>query len=302
MRLRPYDTGRILLEIDGLGRQEFTAPDLPLSGPFALVSALICYFGVHGFSIEIKTEFPYQSGLGGSGSVAIALMGAMHTALDHEAPRTQLFPSLVQIAHNLEDSLFRNTGMQDQAAALYGGANLWEWQYADCLNFTRHPLVSDLSLLNDHILLAYTGRPHLQTRNGSQMLDKFKETAALGLIVSISEQARRFAESLRSQDYRSAGRALASEYRLRSSLLPVSHADDLELIEMAANARCGVSVTGNGGGGCIWAIGEKHDIADLREHWITAFERRTVGMLLPVNVTGTGLEVNIERTSTHSEL
>ncbi|MEP6787897.1 MAG: hypothetical protein ABJB40_05665, partial [Acidobacteriota bacterium] len=226
-----------------------------------------------------------------------ALMGAIYTALNHEAPRTRDFPGIVQIAHNLEDSLFGNTGMQDQAAALYGGANLWEWQYADRLNFKRQQLVSDLSPLNDHILLAYTGQPHLQSQNGSLMLEKFKETGAMSLLVSISEQARRFAESLKRQDYRSAAAALTAEYHLRSTLVPVLHPDDRELVEMAANAQCGVSVSGKGGGGCIWAIGEKQDIADLKAQWTSAFGRRKAGSLLRVNVTGSGLAVSIERAS-----
>jgi D-glycero-alpha-D-manno-heptose-7-phosphate kinase len=295
VRLRPYSSGRIIVDINGVGRQEFTAPNLPLTGPFALVSALICYFAVHGFHIDISTEFPYQSGLGGSGAVAIALMGAIYTALNREVPRPRHFPAIVQIAHNLEDSLFRNTGMQDQAAALYGGANLWEWRYASRLRFKRRKLVSDLSSLSGHILLAYTGRPHPQSRDGSQMLDKFKETAALSLFVSISEQARLFAEYLGRSDYRSAGKALAAEYELRSTLLPLLIPEDQEFVEMAAKAQCGVSVTGHGGGGCVWAIGEEQDIADLGKEWAAAFERRKMGYVLPVDVAGTGLELSIDR-------
>mgnify|MGYP002785851420 CR=1 FL=1 len=63
---------------------------------------------------------------------------------------------------------------------------------------------------------------------------------------------------------------------------------------MAENTNCGVSVTGRGGGGCIWAIGEKQDIANLKNKWISAFEQRQIGFLLPVNVTGAGLEVRIQ--------
>jgi len=295
--LRPYKTGRIFVALNDLGQQEFTAPDLPLKGPFALVSAIICYFGVHGFYLDIRTEFPFQSGLGGSGAVAVALIGVISTALRQEVPRPRHFPGIVRIAHHLEDSLFGNTGMQDQAAALYGGANLWEWQYSGHLNFKRRQLVSDLSSLNEHILLAYTGRPHLQSQNGSQMLNKFKETAALSLFFSISEQARRFAESIKCKNYRLAGESLTAEYHLRSTLLPVLLEDDLELIEMAANAQCGVSVTGRGGGGCIWAIGEKQDIANLKKLWNSAFERRNKGFLLPFSVTANGLEVNIRPAS-----
>ena len=293
--LKPFNSGRIVVDINGLGKQEFKAPVLPLMGPFALVSAIICYFGVHGLQIEIETEFPFQSGLGGSGAVAIALIGALYTALKNEVPRPRHFPSIVQIAHNLEDSLFRNTGMQDQAAALYGGANLWEWQYSDRLNFRREPLVSDLPSLNDHILLAYTGRPHEHSQNGSQMLNKLKETGSLSILVSISGHARRFAELVRCRDYESAGRSLTAEYHLRSTLLPVLRRDDLELIEMATNAHCGVSVTGKGGGGCVWAIGEKQAIGALKEHWSYAFSSREEGFLLPTKVTPTGLEVTCKQ-------
>ncbi len=295
VRLRPHRAGRILVEIDGVGEEEFTAPQFALKGPFALVSAIVCHFGVHGLHIDIKTEFPFQSGLGGSGAVAVAVIGAICTALNKKAPRIGDFPRIARIAHSIEDSLFGNTGMQDQAAALYGGANLWEWQYGDQLNFRREQLVSDVSLLDEHILLAYTGRPHHQSQNGSQMLDKFKETAALSVFVAISEHARRFAELLKCGNFRSAGESLAAEYQLRSTLLPISLPDDLELIEMAANARCGVRVTGRGGGGCVWAIGEKLDIAELGKQWTDAFERRRVGSLLPCNATGTGLEIRIER-------
>ncbi len=196
--LRPHRSGRIAVNIGGLGKQEFEAPNLPLTGPYALVSAVVCYFAVHGVSITIKTEFPFQSGLGGSGAVAVALIGAIHAALNRRVPPPNEFPRFVQIAHHLEDSLFRNTGMQDQAAALYGGINLWEWRYADRLGFRRRPIVSDLRSLNDHILVAYTGRPHLQYQNGSPVLEKFKETGAIGLLVSISNEARNFADYWRS--------------------------------------------------------------------------------------------------------
>ena len=298
--LRPWTPGKVFVDIKGLGQKEFAPPRLPFIGPFALVSALICYFGVHGLSIEIATEFPFQSGLGGSGAVATALIGAVYTALNNEAPRDPHFSRIAKIAHNLEDSLFGNSGLQDQAAALYGGANLWEWRYDDHLNFDRRELVLDTSSLDDHILLAYTGRPHHNSQNGSQMLDRFKKTRALSLFVAISEHARRFAECLSTGQYRSAGESLMAEYHLRSTLLPVVHGDDIELIEMAADSRCGVSVTGRGGGGCIWAIGDVEDIAQLKDQWIAAFRRRKAGFVLPVRAACSGLEVNVRCESTTS--
>lgn len=291
VRLGPYDPGRVFVDIEGIGTEEFTPPDLPLKGPFALVSALVCYFGVCGFRAEIRTDFPFQSGLGGSGAVTIALIGALTAAIEGKPPETRTFPRLIQIAHNLEDSLFGNTGLQDQAAALYGGVNLWEWQYEDSLRFRRRRVSIRPSALDEHILLAYSGRPHPQSRDGSRMLDRFKETGALSVFASISDQARGFAEALERRDLRSAGECLTAEYRLRSSLLHVLNPADRDLIGLAHESQCGFSVTGHGGGGCVWAIGEKNDIAVLRDKWRQAFETRNAGFLLPVNVTRTGLEV-----------
>ncbi len=292
--LSPFKPGRIGVSIDGVGSSGFPVEELPFSGPYALVSAIACHFGIHGVKIDIHTEFPYQSGLGGSGSVSVALIGSICAALNQQVPKRRDFPRIAKIAHHLEDSLFSNTGMQDQAAALYGGANLWEWDYGDHLGFRRQQLANGRSSLDDHVLLAYTGRPHLQSQNGSQMLAKFKERAALGLFSELSAQARRFADSINDRNYRAAGECLAEEYRLRSTLVPVTDREDLELIKMGSAIGCGVSVTGRGGGGCIWAIGEKSDIADLRRLWSAVFERRGRGALLPAKVTKKGLDVKIE--------
>ncbi len=292
--LRPHRPGLIVVDIDGVGQEEFTAPHLPLTGPFALVSGLICYFGVHGLYVDISTEFPFQSGLGGSGAIAIALIAALSSALCDEVPHVRNYPGMVQLAHNLEDSLFGNTGMQDQAAALYGGANLWEWEYGDRLNFSYQQLVPDLSSLDDHILLAYSGRPHLHSQDGIQMLARFKEKGALDIFALISDKARKFAESLKCEDYRSAGEFLTAEQHLRSTLLPEAPPEDLELIEMATNEQCGVKVTGRGGGGCLWAVGEKKNIENLKKLWTRAFKGRKAGFVLPVKATATGLEVSIK--------
>jgi len=298
--LKPYEPGRIFVDIEEVGERELTVPNLPLKGPFALVSALVAFFGIHGFRVEIGTDFPFQSGLGGSGAVSIALIGAIHTALDGKLPDANDYHSIVQLAHNIEDSLFGNTGMQDQAAALYGGVNLWEWEYSNVLDFSRRPVLSDPSLLDEHILLAYPGRPHPKSRKGSKILDSFKENGALDTFASISDLARRFADHLAAADYRSAGEMIYSEYQLRSTLIRVVRPEDIDLIEMARDANCGVGVTGHGGGGCMWAIGEKDDLDVLRARWTDAFRRRGAGLLLPFRVSSEGLRIE-QRSSDSTE-
>lgn len=295
VRIGPYKTGKILVNIKEIGQREFTPPRFPFKGPFALVSAIICYFGVHGCSIEICTDFPFQSGLGGSGAVAIALIGAFQECLSRNVLRTEEFPSYVRVAHNLEDSLFGNTGMQDQAAAIYGGVNLWEWRYSDHLNFERRQITTDISELNEHILLAYTGRSHELSQNGSRMLARFRSKGDLGPFIAISKHAQDFANALEFKDHRLAGKSLSKAFQLRSSLLPALPPCDLELLDMAQKLNCGASLTGRGGGGCIWAIGEKQDIAELRSQWQQAFEFRQIGSTLSANVTDKGMVVRSTR-------
>lgn len=293
VRLSSYEPGRVRVQIDKVGEREFAAPHMPFTGPFALISALVCHLGVHGLGIDVATDFPFESGLGGSGAVAIALIGAVLAALNKGVPVVRDFPRLMRTAHSIEDALFRNTGMQDQAAALYGGANKWEWQYGDRLGFRRSALLPDAAPLSEHVLVAYSGRPHEETRTGSRLIDKFKETTAIELLVAISEEARKFAACIKRGNYAAAGECLSAEYDLRSTLLPVNRPEDLELIELARDGGCGVSVTGSGGGGCIWAIGEKHDISQVREKWSEHLRLRTSGMLLPVRTTNRGLDVTI---------
>lgn len=293
VELRPHLPGRISVDIEGVGEKEFAVPALPLKGPFALVSALACYFGVHGFRVEIRTKFPFQSGLGGSGAVSIALIGAIRAALEDEAPGPREHDSLVRLAHNIEDSLFGNTGMQDQAAAVYGGVNLWEWDYSSVLDLVRRPIPINPSSLREHVLLGYPGSPHPESRKGSKILDSFKENSALDTFASISETAREFARCLESEDYAGAGECVSAEFELRSSLIRVLRPDDAELVELAGASDCGVGVTGHGGGGCLWAIGEKERIDNLREKWIEAFARRGAGHLLPFDIAEDGLKVSL---------
>ncbi len=40
-----------------------------------------------------------------------------------------------------------------------------------------------------------------------------------------------------------------------------------KLFERAVGLNCGARFTGAGGGGCLWAIGEKDKISDLANAW-----------------------------------
>ena len=75
---------------------------------------------------------------------------------------------VLHLAYHLEDAVSSGKcGIQDQAAAAYGGVHLWEWRYGE-----RGPLFTSTSLLerkaqkelSDRILVAYSGESHVSSR------------------------------------------------------------------------------------------------------------------------------------------
>jgi D-glycero-alpha-D-manno-heptose-7-phosphate kinase len=133
--LEPYTSGKILVESRNFGEQEICVPQLPLSGSLGLVFAILAYFGVHGVRVVINSQSPPHSGLGGSGTVSVALIGALFKTLSLIREEIYNIHDIVLLAHSIEDSLYGNTGLQDQAAAAYGGIHLWEWKFSKFLDF-----------------------------------------------------------------------------------------------------------------------------------------------------------------------
>jgi hypothetical protein len=155
---RAIPPGKILIESKDNGKQEGSKPILPITGPFGLVFAIVAYFGVAGIHITIGSESPPQSGLGGSGAIADAIIGAIRRALSMKNDVPENLHEIVLLAHHIEDSSYANTGLEDQAAAAYGGIQLWEWKYGDCLDYSGQELAMDSSELEKYIALAYTGK------------------------------------------------------------------------------------------------------------------------------------------------
>lgn len=294
--LRPYVSGKILVESRNIGREEANIPVMLLSGRFGLVFAIAAHFGIHGVHIAIESQSPPQSGLGGSGALAVAMIGAVLRALSIQKSESP-YPSqkIVLLAHNIEDSLYENSGLQDQASAMYGNIHQWEWKYDSRLNFSGRKIPFNRTELEDHLLLAYTGKVHPTSQKGSMALQMFKRSGNLELMNHISKQARIFAEAIQFDDYERAAQALSAELALRSRLIPdIIPEDDRVLLRTANGSGCGAKVAGHGGGGCIWAIGTKDAVNETRRQWESIFKNRGSGYLLPVSIATNGMRTHIE--------
>ena len=245
--------------------------------------------GVRGVKAVIEAPVPVRSGLGTSGAVTVAMLGALQAVLQENRDPEDV----VRFAHHIEDSLYANTGLQDQASAMYGGAALYQWRYDGTLAFTREPLVDDGATLARHMVVAHTGTPHASTHSGTLVIEAVKHTGRLAPLIEMSEHARAFADAVRSSAFAEAAEAMNREASVRAAFLrEFSTQEDEELARLGRDAGCGVRVAGRGSGGAVWAMGPEDGITFLRDAWRNVFAERGAGRVLATAPTMDGLRVS----------
>ncbi|MDO8771204.1 MAG: CBS domain-containing protein [Burkholderiaceae bacterium] len=159
--LRKRDDLQVIIHSRDLGAS-LQAPDLQLAlakaGPFGLIQALLKT--VHpdfGFELYLHSDFPMNSGLGGSAVVSAAVLGCFN---QFRQDRWDLH-ELAELAFQAE-RLYLGVagGWQDQYATVFGGFNFMEFRMDQNV---VHPLriqADTLLELEESLVLCDTGSPH----------------------------------------------------------------------------------------------------------------------------------------------
>ncbi len=84
VRLEPHDPGRLAVEAGGLGVEDASLDELPLDGVLGLGFAVLASMGVRGVKAVIEAPVPVRSGLGTSGAVTVAMLGALQVGVAGE--------------------------------------------------------------------------------------------------------------------------------------------------------------------------------------------------------------------------
>ena len=206
------------------------------------------------------------------------------------------------LAHGLEESVAGvPCGMQDQLAAVYGGIHAWKWpQRPDDPPFGKKTLVSETACVdfNHHILVAYCGVPHESKNINAMWIEQFLAGETRSQWIEIVACAQQFASSLESRNLSEAIIAMNREMAIRKKLTP-EVLDDFgdQLVSAAIANQCGAKVSGAGGGGCIWALGQAADIAKLQPLWKKLLEQRADGGLLDVMIDTQGVSSGTDNES-----
>jgi D-glycero-alpha-D-manno-heptose-7-phosphate kinase len=100
----------------------------------------------------------------------------------------------------------------------------------------------------------------------------------------------RLGKALREKNWNEAAGLLREEMKIRREITP----DALtpltgRLIQQAEAAGCGARFTGAGGGGCVWAIGERGPVDDLKIGWKALLSSVKGGGLLDCRVDSEGV-------------
>jgi D-glycero-alpha-D-manno-heptose-7-phosphate kinase len=293
--LEPREEGGIGISSDGFEEQTSAGPENPLDSPFGLFYAAVSYFGFDGIRVYIRSGSPVKSALGGSSTALVALLKALGRASSATGGSKLSKGEILHLGYHLEDALAGgHCGLQDQAAAVYGGVHQWVWQFGNRKSpFVRHPLLDrkGAANLSERILVAFSGQCHVSATTNRKWIGDFLSGRTRSGWIEANRVVHLFAQALREQDWSRAARFLREEMALRreitpEALIPVTG----RLIQQAEDAGCGARFAGAGAGGSLWAIGESGPIQHLKKTWKETLEGVPGGEVLDCAIDPSGVK------------
>lgn len=226
---------------------------LTFEGELGYLKSILHEFRVtHGLSVFTASEIPPGTGLGSSGTVAVALITALATLCEHRTTKQDIaeLASYVEIGKR-----GRPVGLQDQFAAAFGGLNRIEFTSSGT---TVKPLRLRFEVrdrLEKNLLLFYTGA----SRNAATILAEQRDSAARGdaavveNLHGIANDAREVWSALEAGEVNRIGEILDRSWQRKKQLasgISNEHIDRLYQLSLEHGA-IGGKIAGAGGGGFL---------------------------------------------------
>lgn len=231
--------------------QAASLAELKLSGEMDLIVSVIRLIQpTYGFEMEVAADFPIGSGLGGSASVASAVIGCFNEFRADPWDRHQI----AELAFQAERLILSIPGgWQDQYATVFGGFNYMEFtaDHNSILPLRLEPRT--IAELEESIVLCYTGKAH---DSGAIHRDqKVRTTAAGTRAAAAAEKKKILAEEMKRRllrgDVYGYGRLLHQAWLIKRQDSPMITDDELDRLYDYAidNGAVGGKILGAGGGG-----------------------------------------------------
>ncbi|MDB2676313.1 CBS domain-containing protein [Amylibacter sp.] len=222
---------------------------LSQKGPFSLIQSLLDVVRPpYGFELYLNSDFPVGSGLGGSATIAAAVLGCFNMLRNDQWNQHELSEIAFQ-AERLH--LGVAGGWQDQYAAVFGGFNFIEFNSNENI---VHPIRihKDIILeLEECLILCDTGIDH---HSGNIHLDQKEVMTSLSIRKMVSENVdlsyatRNF---LLKGELQKFGECLDKAWQLKRNFSSMISNDYIDKIYKGAisNGAIGGKLLGAGGGG-----------------------------------------------------
>ncbi|MFX0022011.1 MAG: GHMP kinase [Candidatus Hermodarchaeota archaeon] len=242
-----------------------------------------------GFDISIYSELPAGSGMGGSSSLSVALIGALNEYYELDLSKYQI----AQKAYDIERiELKQKGGYQDQFAAAFGGFNFIE--FTDKVNLI--PVNTSREMLNElqfRLILCYVGGSHFSSNIQDEVLKGYKIEKknfieAMQDLKDVAHSMRKIVESNNLNQLNEFGNLLHKGWVAKKSLSDKISNKNIENFYLTSRkfGVLGGKLLGAGGGGHLLLFSE------LKKKYIVIQELKKIGgVIVNFHFNPNGLEV-----------
>lgn len=240
---------------------------LLVDGDLALPKAVLNHFGLDkGLSMFLASEIPPGTGLGSSGSVAVAMVKAISTACGSNLSKEEI----AELACHIEiEQLGMPVGKQDQYAAAFGGLNLITFT-SEGVAVERLNVAPEIGRrLERNLLLFFTG----SSRDSAKILKEQKRSSerddpqVMAALHAVKEMALEVKACFERGDLSRFGELLDLNWQHKkrfASGITNPLIDECYALALA-NGAVGGKITGAGGGGFLMLYCEPEHQARVTE-------------------------------------
>lgn len=247
---------RVTSEYYGRYQAPLDGGPLPLDGNMDLIKAVTNYFGVtDGFEISIRSDVPAGSGLGGSSTMIVSMIGAMANWLDEDISKTEM----ASLAYHLEREVIGlGGGKQDQYAAVFGGFNSLK---IDRNGVSILPARISQDIVNElqcRSVICFTGTTHDSAAIIETQVKSYKDGQNTEALDQSKELAIKIRGAMRHGQIDEVGYLLGQSWEQKKKFSDKVTNPQIDALYNCAinNGAIGGKVSGAGGGGFMYFVCE----------------------------------------------